>query len=186
MISEIKEIKMNQIAKEEARYDTEITKREEELKRIIGDNPIYFSPETTKLEQEIRILKKQKEEWKQNTIETINNAKTLKDMGMSFNEASDILRKRNMPIVLTEADKVITENDSNFENLSDLIFVHKTMYFPQDSTIRTAKDAGAEMSQELEIDGQNYAISGKSERETLHFTLNTEVTWNWGALFRRS
>lgn len=187
MINEIKNIKLGQLSGEEIEYDNNIARKEEELKALRekeDKSALTESKEVYALRKEIEELKKGKEQWKKDKIESISNAKTLKDMGISFEEATGMLKERNMPIVLTEEDKVITENESEFEDMSDLMFVHKTRYFPKDSTIRTSKDAGAEIKElkDLEIDGQKYEVGGKSERETIHFTLNTEVEWNWGAL----
>lgn len=191
MINEIKHIKMSQLSEEEMEYYNNIFRKEEELKALRekeDKNALTESKEVYALRTEIEDLKKGKEQWKKDKIDSITNAKTLKDMEISFKEATGMLNERNMPIVLTEEDKVITENESEFEDMSDLIFVHKTRYFPQDSTIKTSKDAGAEIEEfdDLEIDGQKYKVGGKSERETIHFTLNTEVIWNDGALFRWS
>ncbi len=190
MINEIKHIKMSQLSGEEKEYDNNIFRKEElkALREKEDENSLTESKEVYDLRIEIEDLKKGKEQWKKDKIDSITNAKTLKDMEISFKEATGMLNERNMPIVLTEEDKVITENESEFEDMSDLIFVHKTRYFPQDSTIKTSKDAGAEIEEfnDLEIDGQKYKVGGKSERETIHFTLNTEVIWNDGALFRWS
>ena len=189
MINEIKNIKMSQLSGEEIEYDNNISRKEEELKELrekADKNAIVESKEVRNLRREIEELKKGKEQWKKDKIDSIANAKTLKDMGISFEEETGMLKERNMPIVLTEEDKVITENESEFEDMSDLMFVHKTRYFPQDSTIRTPKDAGAIANDKVMIGGQEYEVPTKSERETIHFTLNTEVMWNEGALFRRS
>ena len=191
MIGEIKNIKMSQLPGEEIEYDKNIAIKQEELKALRekeDKTALVESKEVQTLRKEIEDLKKGKEQWKKDKSESITNAKTLKDMGISFEEATGMLKERNMPIVLKDEDKVITENESEFEDMSDLMFVHKTRYFPQDSTIRTSKDVGAEIKEldDLEIDGQKYEIGGKSERETIHFTLNTEVIWNDGALFRWS
>jgi len=179
MIKEIKDIKMSQLSEEEIEYDNNIARKEEELKALRekeDKNSLTESKEVHTLRKEIEDLKKGKEQWKKDKIESITNSKTLKDMGISFEEATGMLKERNMPIVLTEEDKVITENESEFENMSDLMFVHKTRYFPKDSTIRTSKDAGAIANDEVMIGGQKYEVPTKSERETIHFTLNTEVS----------
>jgi len=191
MINEIKNIKLGQLSEEEIEYDNNIDKKEEELNALRekeDKSALVESKEVYTLRKEIEDLKRGKEQWKKDRIESITNAKTLKDIGISFKEAIDMLKERNMPIVLTEEDKVITKNESEFEDMSDLVFVHKTRYFPQDRTIKTAQDAGAEIKElyNLEIGGQKYEIAGKSERETIHFTLNAEVIWNNGALFRWS
>ena len=181
MINEIKNIKMSQLSGEEIEYDNNIARKEEELKALRekdDKSTLTESKEVYALRKEIEELKKGKEQWKKDKIESISNAKTLKDMGISFEEATGMLKERNMPIVLTEEDRVITENESEFEDMSDLMFVHKTRYFPQERTIRTSKDVGAITNDEVMIDGQKYEVPTKSERETIHFTLNTEVEYH--------
>lgn len=182
MINEIRNIKMSQLSEKEIEYDNNISKKEEELKALREEdkNALSESKEIHVLRKNIEDLKKEKEQWKKNKIETITNAKTLKDMGISFEEATRMLKERDMPIVLTEEDKVITENESEFEDISDLMFVHRTRYFPQDSTIKTAKDAEAIIIDDVKIDGQTYEVPTKLERQTIHFTLNTEVAAHVG------
>ena len=189
MIKEIKEIKLSQISAEEIEYDNNIARKEEALevlKESEDKTNLVESKAVQLLRKEIEHLKNEKEQWKKDKIENITNAKTLKDMGISFEEATGTLKEKNIPVVLTEEDKVITENESEFEGMSNLMFVHKTRYFPQGGMIRTPKDVGAIINDNIMIDGQEYEVPTKQERETIHFTLNTEVIWNDGALFRWS
>ena len=185
MINEIKKIKLNELTPDiiEKKYNEELSKKKEELEKLKKMKGIYWDEDIQKIEQEIVDMKKvSKEDWIKGRI---TNAKTLKDMGISFEEAISILSERDIPIVLTEEDKVITQNESEFEDMSDLMFVHKTRYFPQDGIIKTPKDAGAIYYKNIMIDGKKQKIGGESSRETIHFTLNTEVTWNSGAIMRR-
>lgn len=182
MINEVKKIKISYIRQEEIEYENDILKKEEELKKLKENedkNDLVESNEIKDLRQKIEEIITKKAECKQRIAEA-ESAKTLNEVGITFEEAISILKKNNIPIVLTEEDKTIEKNESSFEDMSDLMFVHKTKYFPQNNTIRTAKDAGAVLYKDIQIDGKNYEVGGKSERETIHFTLNTEVDWHMG------
>ncbi len=191
MISQIKDIKISQLQQEEVEYDSVVAKKEEMLESLKAKedkNALVESKEVSSLRREIETLKENKTKWKEERRKNITEAKTLKELGVSFEEAKAMLKERGLPLVLTEEDKNITSNESNFEDLSDFVFVHKTRFFPQDGVIRTSKDAGAYIDRifPIEIDGKKYKVGGHSQRETIHFTLNTEVKWNMGALFRGS
>lgn len=103
-------------------------------------------------------------------------AEVLKDLNVDVFDAIKILEENNMPIVLTEADKVVTDVESDFSSKSDLIGVHKTKFAPSNSQIKTAKDAGKTLKSEVKIDGRKYSYEFMSERDTVHMALNDEVS----------
>lgn len=83
---------------------------------------------------------------------------------------SQILRKE-------DKGKIASGNDSKkIKGLSDLVLVHKTDYIPIDGIIKSSKDAGVLEDSRVIINGQEYIIDVPSERESVHFCLNGEVT----------
>ena len=187
MIKEIKQIKLNELTQDniDSEYNNELFRKRKKLNLVMKSKEtqgISWDDEISSLEQELVDMQKvSKEEWIKNKI---INAKTLKEHETSFEDAIKMLNEKNIPIVLTEEDKVITNNESSFKDMSDLMFVHKTRYFPKNGVIRTSKNSGAyqNMSIDLEIDGKDYKIGGNIERDTIHFSLNTEVEMNGGGM----
>ena len=107
----------------------------------------------------------------------IISAKNLKDLGITFVEALDLLRKNNIPIVLNEEDKIITENKGDFEKEDAYILVHKTNYSPTDNEIKTQRNSKATINVEMKNnEGISFSFSYKTSRDTVHFCLNGEVT----------
>lgn len=83
---------------------------------------------------------------------------------------SQILRKE-------DKGKIASGNVSKkIKGLSDLVLVHKTDYIPIDGVIKSSKDAGVLEDSRVSINGQEYIIDVPSERESVHFCLNGEVT----------
>ena len=119
------------------------------------------------------LLKKSNEQ----NLSNIISAKNLKDLGITFVEALDLLRKNNIPIVLNEEDKIITENESDFSKEDAYILVHKTNYSPTDNEIKTQRNSKATINVEMKNDeGISFSFSYKTPRDTVHFCLNGEVT----------
>lgn len=83
---------------------------------------------------------------------------------------SQILRKE-------DKGKIASGNDSKkIKGLSDLVLVHKTDYIPIDGVIKSSKDAGVLGDASIWINDQEYIVDVPSERESVHFSLNGEVT----------
>jgi len=118
----------------------------------------------------------------------IESAKTLKDLGMTFNEAIDFLQERGVPIVLSEEDKVLLDKPlidrgPNYKGAEDFVLVHVTDFAPQNSTIYTPKDTGKKYKlDKCIINGKNYEeqIERKEARDTVHFSVNHMVSPNDG------
>jgi len=102
----------------------------------------------------------------------IEQCTTLKELGTDFFKAYQFLEKNNLPIVLTEEDKYITPQESEFTSLEELIAIHKTKWVPKGMKIQTAKEAGAVLEEKWE----GYNISYKSPRDTIHAAVNGEVS----------
>jgi len=121
--------------------------------------------ERESLNEEIKNLKKQ--------LKNIQNAQTLQDLKMSFQDATELLRQNNIPLVLSEEDKAITPHNNEIESLQELICVHKTQYVPIDSRIKSPKEVEGAMTG-VSFGDEVYEIPYL--RDTVHFTLNGEVT----------
>ena len=83
---------------------------------------------------------------------------------------SQILRKE-------DRGKIASGNNSKkIKGISDLVLVHKTDFIPIDGVIKSSRDAGVLGDANIWINDQEYAIDVPSERESVHFCLNGEVT----------
>lgn len=83
---------------------------------------------------------------------------------------SQILRKE-------DRGKIANGNaQKKIESLSDLVMVHLTDYIPKDGIISSSKDAGVMGESVLQIGGQEFTIPVPSERDTVHFCMNGEVS----------
>lgn len=83
---------------------------------------------------------------------------------------SQILRKE-------DRGKIANGNaQKKIESLSDLVMVHLTDYIPKDGIISSSKDAGVMGESILQIGGQEFTIPVPSERDTVHFCMNGEVS----------
>ena len=136
-----------------------------------------LSTEKPRLEKEIKELKlKEKLQAASEKLEKAKNAQVIKDLGINLFEAFSILKENDIPIVLTEADKVETEVERDYSSKSALIGVHKTQFAPTDSKIKTAKDAKAISKAKIIINEQEYEYEYMSERDTVHMAMNDEVS----------
>lgn len=136
-----------------------------------------LSTEKPRLEKEIKELKLYESlRAAEEKLEKAKNAKVIKDLGIDLVEAFSILEENNIPIVLTEADKVETKVERDYSSKGALIGVHKTQFAPIGSIIKTAKDAKAISKDTITINGQEYEYEFVSERDTVHMAMNDEVS----------
>ena len=155
--------------KEQEEYSQKSRKADELREKLSTEKP--------RLEKEIKELQLN-EKWQaaSERLEKAKNAKTIKDLGIGLFEAFSILKENNIPIVLTEADKVETEVERDYSSKSAFIGVHKTQFAPTDSKIKTAKEAKAVSKETITINGQEYEYEFMSERDTVHMAMNDEVS----------
>ena len=110
--------------------------------------------------------------------EQIKDAKTLEDIDMNFENSIEFLKENDMPIILTKEDQYI-DNEENkrkdYKSLEDFMLVHKTKYPPEQSKIKSAKEAKSMYNLEVMINNQNYTYQYQQERNTVHFAVNHEV-----------
>ena len=97
----------------------------------------------------------------------------------------DIPKRLKEEEIKSEDDiRDISEESDNKEkeinNISDLVLVHLTNYIPEGGVIRTPKDAGATLGGSF----MGHKLEIPRERNTVHFTINGEVTNNTGGSFK--
>ena len=115
-------------------------------------------------------------------IKKIEKAKTLHDLEIKPIEAIDILESRGITPILTEAENElvskdsITKNPRDYSTTSSLIAVHKTRFAPKNSVILSPKQANAQKTETVELNGYQYSYSYARGRDTIHFAINGEVS----------
>lgn len=162
MIHEIKALKIETLRKQ-------LERKEEELEKCeFGDNlwsQLYL--DTRSLDSEI------------NKVEA---ARTLADLGLTFEEAVQILSDNAIPLILNEEDKAITEHSKDLNEIDDFVLIHETRYPPVNSKIKTPEEAGAILQiNTFNLNGQEYSYEVPYHRNTVHFCMNSEV--NTGHVF---
>ena len=126
--------------------------------------------------------KKQDRSFKQSELEREYEAEekitTLEDMGLDFKSATEFLKSRGERIVLNEEDKHIVNisKDEGYEGTQDFILVHKGNYLPKDSRLQSTKEAQATRADKVTLNGEEYSYSYEVERDTVHFSVNGEVS----------
>lgn len=129
--------------------------------------------ENKKIEEQLERQYELKHEY-----EKIKDAKTLEELEMNFKDSIDFLKENNMPIVLTKEDQYIDkdkEKRKDYNGLEDFMLVHKTKYPPEQSKIKTSKEAKSMYDIEIELNDKSYASQYSQERNTVHFAVNHEV-----------
>lgn len=104
----------------------------------------------------------------------IREAKDLKELGFTFEQACNLFKEKGILLILDETDTIIN-NESNFDKLEDFILIHKTNYSPSGDVIKTTRNAGGMIHEEIEIGNQRIDINYECPRDTVHFSVNGEV-----------
>lgn len=113
-------------------------------------------------------------------ISEIQKAKTISELGLTFNQAVKLLKEHDIPITLGEEDKEITEREGGFQGLEDFILVHETRYQPTQNRIKSPKEAGARIGESITLKGKEYKYEIPYMRNTVHFAVNDEVNTSHG------
>lgn len=113
-------------------------------------------------------------------ISEIQKAKTISELGLNLEEAKKILEEHDIPFVLGEEDKAITEREGGFQGLEDFILVHETRYQPTQNRIKSPKEAGARIGESITLKGKEYKYEIPYMRNTVHFAVNDEVNTSHG------
>ena len=152
-------------------------KAEEEKYNLDSKKAEEIRTKLNTLEKELKELKlTEKVHNAQLRLYEAKSAKVIKELGLDVFSAIKLLDSRGIPIVLTEADKVETEVETDYSSKSTLVGVHKTQFAPVGSIIKTSKDAKAMKKQTITINNQEFEYEFMSERDTVHMAMNDEVS----------
>lgn len=113
-------------------------------------------------------------------ISEIQKAKTISELGLTFDQAVKLLKEHDIPITLGEEDKEITEREGGFQGLEDFILVHETRYQPTQNRIKSPKEVGARIGESITLKGKEYKYEIPYMRNTVHFAVNDEVNTSHG------
>lgn len=146
----------------------------------IAELPVLISEMERKLEEATQELEKSEEYVKlneiQNKISSVKEARTLYEMGITPMEAIELLERNGMQPVLSETDQCIDLHPRDYSSKSSLIGVHKTNHSPTANQMKSAKDANVEYTKSITINGVQYEYSYKAVRDTVHMSMNDEVS----------
>ena len=110
------------------------------------------------------------------SINSLKNAKTLFEIGITPIDAIKLLENNGIQPVLSESDKNVFVHPIDYSSKSSLIGVHKTKYAPTANMIKSAKDSNVEYKKNVTLNGVEYEYSYKSARDTVHMAMNDEVS----------
>lgn len=83
------------------------------------------------------------------SINSLKNAKTLFEIGITPIDAIKLLENNGIQPVLSESDKNVFVHPIDYSSKSSLIGVHKTKYAPTANMIKSAKDSNVEYKKML-------------------------------------
>lgn len=148
-----------------------IIERKQELKLLIEKEKKLIFENTEKTAD----LRKSLEEIEKEIL-SIKSIKDVRKLGFSnFYEALKFLEEKGIMPILTEEDKIIIDNNMDYESTESLVAVHKTNYVPTHDEIKTTYGASASKTNKVTIDGIEYEYSYSVDRDTVHTCLNGEV-----------
>ena len=110
------------------------------------------------------------------SINSLKNAKTLFEIGITPIDAIKLLENNGIQPVLSESDKNVFVHPIDYSSKSSLIGVHKTKCAPTANMIKSAKDSNVEYKKNVTLNGVEYEYSYKSARDTVHMAMNDEVS----------
>ena len=116
----------------------------------------------------------------EDVIYKINNAKCLADVDMTPTDAMEVLEINGITPVLDESDRAIFERPRNYQSKADLIAVHKMDVVPTNNRLLTLKEAGVQRVGKVILDGKGYTYNYLLERNTVHISMNDEVSSHEG------
>ncbi len=114
-----------------------------------------------------------------NEMISLGNINTLKDMGLSLEQAIKILTENNIDISLDEndLDAYNKENsDIKIKGLEDLFLVHGTNNNPNENYLKTSYELGRDDNKEFDIvtvNGVKVKRSSEEFENVLHFSINS-------------
>jgi len=150
----------------------------DEIKRQLDELLKKIDKEIPEKEAKIKEIKKKIEEEKllelKEKYEFIEKAKNLKELGLTIRDVVRIFKEHNIPLVLTEKDKII-ENESEFNKKEEFILVHKTAYAPTDDEIKNITHSNVIKRIPINTGKTTIDVDFNLKRDTVHFVLNGEV-----------
>lgn len=116
-----------------------------------------------------------------NLKEYTSKVDKLSDLGYDFNGALEYLTSKNIPICLTPEDKYYLLDSNKFgaltghvyENIDELVYLHKTDFMPSEDTLYVNRD-GLNRTIEKDDEFMTGTINEKKMRTTKHFARNGE------------
>ena len=116
----------------------------------------------------------------QDQMSTVSRATTLAQLGIAPVDAMTMLENNGITPVLDESDRTIFERPRNYRTTDDLIAVHKMDVMPTGSRLSTAAEAKVKKTEKITLDGQEYTYSYELQRNTMHVSMNDEVSSHGG------
>lgn len=109
-------------------------------------------------------------------IRKTKSAQTLFELGIKPEEAVSMLEANGIMPVLDESDREVYQHEKDFDDKEDLIMVHKSKGMPMGNRLSTQKELGLKNTSNIELDGKKYSYSYETPRDTLHTSMNGEVS----------
>lgn len=144
----------------------------EKIKQQIETAKQAIAVENASLQQEIAQLESE--------IFRVERAVTLFELGIKPHEAVEMLERNHITPVLDESDRTIYEHKRNYQSKEDLITVHKMHAMPTNNRLSTLHELGLQKTETITIDGKEYEYSYELERNTIHVSMNDEVSSHLG------
>ncbi|MBO4823540.1 MAG: hypothetical protein J5580_03170 [Clostridia bacterium] len=108
----------------------------------------------------------------------IERATCLSELGITPAEAVKLLTDNEITPFLDESDRKVFERPREYETKGKaaLCAVHKMDIMPANSRLSTLKEANVERTEKVTLDGKEYEYSYLLERDTVHLSMNDEVS----------
>ncbi len=126
--------------------------------------------------QQLLLKELESQNAEKSSVDRVKNAKTLFELEITPADAVEILENNGITPVLDDSDCMIYEHPRHFQSKNDLITVRKTDVVPVNNRLSTHKENKVMKNQKITLDGQEYEYSYHTERNTVHFALNGEVS----------
>ncbi|MCQ2382030.1 MAG: hypothetical protein MJ054_01865, partial [Clostridia bacterium] len=110
----------------------------------------------------------------------VEKALTLSELNVSVLDAMKFLEDNNIAPVLDSSDYEIFNRDCDYQSTKDLIAVHKMDVMPTGSRLSTVGEAGIKATEKIVLDGKEYEYNYLLERNTVHVSMNDEVSSHLG------
>lgn len=101
---------------------------------------------------------------------------TLAQLGIAPADAVTMLEQNGITPLLDESDREIFERPRDYRRKSDLIAVHKMDIMPTGDRLSTVGEEHVQKTDKITLDGKEYQYSYELQRNTMHVSLNDEVS----------